>query len=92
MQDFKKPEPTIPRIEGGEEGHERDWVRACKDGNPSCSSFDYSGPLSEMVLIGNLGVRFPNQHLLWDGEKMLITNNKNADAYVRSAYREGWTL
>lgn len=92
MNDFKKPEPTIPRIPGGEDGHERDWVRACKEGKPSSSSFDSAGPLSEMVLMGNLAVRFPNQYLLWDDEKMQVTNNKNADAYVRSAYREGWVL
>lgn len=92
MKEFKQPEPTIPRIPGGEGGHEKDWIRACKDGNPSSSNFDYSGPMSEMVLMGNLAVRFPNQRLLWDGEKMQVTNNKDADAFVRTPYREGWTL
>ena len=92
MKDFKQPDPTIPRIPGGENGHEKDWIRACKDKKPASSNFDYSGPLSEMVLMGNLAVRFPNQHLLWDGEKMQVTNNKDADGYVRSAYREGWKL
>ena len=92
MKDFKKPDPTIPRIPGGEGGHEGDWIRACKDGNPACSNFDYSGPLAEMVLMGNLAVRFPNQRLLWDGEKMQVTNSTEADTYVRSVYREGWTL
>ena len=92
MNDFKQPAPSIPRIPGGEGGHERDWIRACKDGKPASSNFDYSGPLSEMVLMGNLAVRFPNERLLWDGEKMKVTNNTEADGYVRSAYREGWTL
>jgi predicted dehydrogenase len=92
MKDFKQPEPTLPRVPGGEDGHEKDWVRSCKDGNPASSTFDYSGPLSEMVLMGNLAVRFPNERLLWDGESMKVTNNPEADKYVRSAYREGWTL
>jgi len=92
MKDFDRPEPTIPRVPGGEDGHERDWIRACKDGKPASSNFDYSGPLSEMVLMGNLAVRFPQQRLLWDGEKMEVTNNKEANGYVRSAYRDGWTL
>ena len=74
------------------DGHEKDWVRACKGGKPASSNFDYSGPLSEMVLMGNLAVRFPNQQLLWDGEKMEVTNDKDANAYVRRAYRAGWAL
>ena len=41
------------------DGHEKDWVRACKGGKPASSNFDYSGPLSEMVLMGNLAVRYP---------------------------------
>ena len=83
---------TIERIPAGMEGHEMDWVRACKGGPPASSNFDYSGPLSEMVLMGNLAVRFPNQQLLWDGEQMQVKNHKDANAYVRRKYREGWTL
>ena len=92
MKDFKQPAPTLPRIPGGENGHEKDWIRACKDGKPSSSNFDYAGPLSEMVLMGNLAVRFPEHRLLWDGEKMQVTNFNDANAYVNSAYREGWKL
>lgn len=62
-------------------------MRACKGGKPASSNFDYSGPLSEMVLMGNLAVRFPNQQLLWDGEGMEVTNS-----FVRRWYRQGWTL
>jgi predicted dehydrogenase len=83
---------TLDRIPGGMNGHEKDWVRACKGGKPASSNFDHSGPLSEMVLMGNLAVRFPNKQLLWDGEKMEVTNNKEANAHVRRVYREGWTL
>jgi hypothetical protein len=42
--------------------------------------------------MGNLAVRFPNRLLLWDGEKMEIANDKDANAYVRQPYREGWSL
>jgi hypothetical protein len=92
MRDFKAPPKTLDRIPGSESGHERDWVRACKGGQPASSNFDYSGPLSEMVLMGNLAVRFPNQNLLWNGEKMEVTNNAQANAYVRRHYRQGWSL
>ena len=92
MAEFKRPDPTIPRIPGGESGHEKDWVRACKGGAPASSNFDYSGPLSEMVLMGNLAVRYPDRRLLWDGEKMQVTNDVAANEYVRRTYREGWSL
>ena len=92
MKEFTPPAPSIPRIPGSLDGHEADWVRACKGGDPACSNFDNSGPLSEMVLMGNLAVRYPNQRLLWDGEKMEVTNHKEANAYVRCPYRDGWSL
>ncbi len=92
MKDATPPEAILPRVPGDNGRHERDWLRACKEGTPAGSNFDYSGPLTEMVLMGNLAVRFPNQRLLWDGIKMEVTNNKDANSYVRRAYREGWSL
>jgi predicted dehydrogenase len=61
MKKFRPPAKRIERIPNGDAGHEQDWVRACKGGKPASSNFDYSGPLSETVLMGNLAVRFPNQ-------------------------------
>jgi predicted dehydrogenase len=92
MRDLPQAPQTIERIPGGSDGHEQDWVRACKGGKPACSNFDYAGPLSEMVLMGNLAVRFPNRPLLWDGERMQVTNDKAANACVRRQYRPGWSL
>jgi hypothetical protein len=63
-----------------------------KTAGPPSTSFDYAGPLSEMVLVGNLAVRFPNRQLLWDGEKMQVTNVPAANALVRRQHRDGWTL
>ena len=92
MKGYRRPDPSIPRVANGENGHEQDWIRACKGGAPASSNFEYSGPLSEMVLMGNLAVRFPDRRLLWDGEKMRVTNDDKANEYVRRAYRDGWTL
>jgi predicted dehydrogenase len=92
MREVAKIPATIERIPGGLDGHEKDWVRACKGGKPSSANFDYAGPLSEMVLMGNLAVRFPNKKLLWNGELMQVTNDSAANAFVRRQYREGWKL
>ena len=58
----------------------------------SSPTHDFSSPLSENVLMGNLAVRYPNRKLLWNGEKMEVTNDAEANAYVRRQYRQGWTL
>jgi len=92
MRDLPKKPQTLTPIPGGIDGHEKDWVRSCKGGARASSNFDHSGPLTEMVLMGNLAVRFPNRQLLWDGQNLKVTNDKDADAYVRRTYREGWTL
>ena len=64
---------------------------ALKGGEPACSSFDYSGPLTEVVLLGNLAIRTEGQ-LLWDGPNMRVTNNQAANEFVRREYRRGWEL
>ena len=90
MDDFKEPDPIIPRIPGSEEGpwkgaHERDWVRACKESaenrNEASSNFQYSGPFNEMVVMGVLAVRLQDlkRPLLWDGENMRFTNISDTD-------------
>jgi len=90
MKEYRQPTKTLERVPGGR--HEQDWVRACKGGKPASSSFDYSGPFAETVLMGNLAIRYPNRELLWDGGKMEVTNDKEANAYVRRQYRQGWML
>jgi len=87
MKDFKLPEPILSRSPG----HYRDWIRACKGGGPACSNFDYSGPLTEWVVLGNLSIRYQGK-LLWDGEKMKVTNNSEANKWVKTTYRKGWRL
>ena len=92
MKEYKRPPKTIPRIAGGADGHEKDWVRACKGGEPACSNFEYSGPLTETVVMGNLAMRNPGKILEWDGQNMKVTNLPEANEHVHRQYREGWTL
>jgi predicted dehydrogenase len=87
MKDFKLPEPILSRSPG----HYRDWIRACKGGGAACSNFDYAGPLTEWVLLGNLAIRYQGK-LLWDGERMKVTNNSEANRWVKGSYRKGWRL
>jgi predicted dehydrogenase len=96
-----------------EYGHQRKWVDACKAGFGSTehkaltSSFDYAGPMTETVLMGNLAIRsymlrrenekgqqefFGRRKLLWDGENMRITNLEEANQFVGRTYRKGFEV
>jgi len=96
-----------------EHGHQAAWVEACKEGfgkgkyQALTSSFNFAGPLTEAVLMGNLAIRsymvrnetsnnrfeYPGRKkLLWDGVNMKITNFDEANQFVKREYREGWKL
>ena len=88
MKAYKTPPRTIPRVESS---HEQDWVRACKEGGRACADFEYSGPLTEMCLLGNVARRM-DARIEWDAESMKVTNLPEANKYVRTEYRKGWSL
>ena len=89
-KEFTPPEKTLPRVEGR---HEQDWVRSCKDGKPASSNFaDYGGQLTEMVLLGVAVQRVPGEKLQWDGKNLRFTNNDEANKYIHTPYRDGWSL
>ena len=87
FREFKRPEPFIPNSIG----HHREWTEACKTGGPTTCNFGYSGPLTEAALLSNVALRV-GKKLTWDAKNLKATNCPEADAYVRRAYREGWTL
>jgi hypothetical protein len=89
MKAFQRPEKTLPRIKGS---HEQNWIDAIKAGTKASADFSYSGPLTELALLGNLAKRFPDQKLLWNNELMKVTNLDAANEWVRRPYRKGWSL
>ena len=96
---------TLARVP---EGHYVQWVNACLAGygkKEVSSPFEYAGPLTETILMGNLALRagmiavtnekgrrtFPGRKkLLWDAPNMKITNYDAANQYVKREYRAGW--
>ena len=105
--------PEVEKNEEPEYSHHRKWVDACKAGFNSAehkaltSSFDYAGPMTETVLMGNLAIRsymlakkgnndrmefYARKKLLWDGDNMKITNLDEANQFVGREYREGWEV
>lgn len=88
-RDYKRPAPSLSRVE--RDSHELDWVHACKTGQLAGSHFGYSGPLTEMCLLGNLAKRVDDR-IEWDGPNLKVTNLPEANKFVRPPYREGWSL
>jgi predicted dehydrogenase len=84
---FQPPKPSIP----DSIGHYAEWVAACKTGGPTGCNFDYSGALTEMVLLGNVAFRI-GKKLQWDAADLKATNWPEADRFIRREYRKGWTL
>jgi predicted dehydrogenase len=87
MKEYKRPPRTLPRSIG----HYKEWIEACKGGEPAGCNFDIGGPLTEIVLLGNIAIR-TGEKLNWDSENMKITNVPDANDYLHYKYREGWTL
>jgi predicted dehydrogenase len=85
--DFKPPAQTIPPSIG----HHAEWIKACKDGSPTTCNFDYSGALTEAVLLGNVAYRV-GQKLQWDAKELRAVNCPAADKYIRKEYRPGWEV
>lgn len=89
MKAYKVPPKTLPRVRGGIIG---DWIGSIKEGRKADADFSYSGPLTEVALLGNLAKRFPNKELKWDGRKMKVTNHKEANEWVQRPRRKGWKI
>jgi hypothetical protein len=72
--------------------HYLQYVDAVRGKGSTSAPFSYSGPLTEMVLLGCLATRFPNTDLKWDTKGLKFTNNDAANHYVKKTYRKGFEV
>lgn len=86
MQDFAKNRMP-PQTQKKSIGHYEEWLEACRGGEPAGANFDYAGPMTEMVLLGNLAVR-TGKKIEWDAANMLCKNVPEANRFVRKSYRK----
>ena len=94
--EYKLPTPYLSRSPGASTGdnhaaHCRDWVRACKGGAPACSNFSIAGKYTEWLVLGAAAVHYEGK-LMWDAAKGVITNNKDANRWVKPTFRKGWDI
>jgi predicted dehydrogenase len=108
MKEKTMPKPTLKRVP---EGHHVQWVNACIAGygkGETSSPFEYAGPFTESILMGNLAIRswmmlnpkltgwgdkyLGRKKLIWDAKNMKVTNFDEANQFVKREYRDGWSL
>jgi hypothetical protein len=90
-EEFRKnrPAPTLPRVVGGPM---KEWLDAiAKVGPMPGSNFEYSVPLSEMVLLGVAAMR-TGRKLEWDGKTGRVTNDASLNRYIEGSARGGWKV
>jgi predicted dehydrogenase len=106
MKEDRLPKQKLKRVP---EGHYVQWVNACMAGygnGETSSPFEYAGPFTESILMGNLAIRswmiknpkltgwgdkyLGRKKLLWDAANMKITNFDEANQFVKREYRTGW--
>lgn len=86
--DFQRPAQSIPKSVG----HWQEWVDACKTGSETTCNFDYSGALTETVLLGIVAFR-SGKKLTWDAEALRTTNmHADTERYLKKEYRKGFEV
>jgi predicted dehydrogenase len=79
-------------------GHHKEFALACKGGDPAGSNFDWAGPMTETVLLGNVVLRpqlredLTKTKLLWDAKNLKFSNHEGANEFLRREYRKGWQV
>ncbi len=87
FKSFEPPAKTIP----DSIGHHAEWIKACKDGSPTTCNFDYSGALSETILLGCVAYR-AGGIVEWDAPSLRSPNSDAANALIQKEYRKGWEV
>lgn len=85
FKDFKLPKVATAN-------HYTQFLEAVRDNGTTWTNFDYSGPLTESVLLGSVATRFPKTTLEWDAKSLRFTNVKEANQFIRRQYRKGWEI
>jgi predicted dehydrogenase len=85
FQDFQ-----MPKVAGANHYHQ--FIDAVMGTGRTSAGFDYSGPLTETVLLGGVATHFPKTTLNWDSTKLTFRNLPESERLIRRAYRKGWEV
>ena len=95
MADFASIPERLPRhpaaAKDNDAAQHLEWIEACKGEGKALANFDYAGPMTESVLLGNIALR-AGKRVEWDSRRIKITNAPEANRYVKTEYRKGWEI
>lgn len=84
---LKNVPKTLPRVETS--NHHLAWCNAIRENRQPASNFEYAGPFTETVLLGNAAIR-ANRRLEFDAKNVKFTNYEPANQYLTKTYRPGY--
>jgi len=98
LVDYFNPPKLLPQGDFAEtkidpapiDNHYTQWTDAIKGIVKTSCPFDYSGPLTETVLLGNVAVR-TGKPVQWDAKSMRCDSDA-ANAMLHREYRDGWQV
>jgi len=82
----------LPTIEIADRDHYGEFIDVVLGGGKEkCSAnFDYAGPLTESVIIGNVAAHFPGETLTFDAGALAFPGKPEATQHLSRSYRDGW--
>ncbi len=93
MEDFRDVPVSLPRAPGADQDHDaaqhHEWLEACRGNGKALANFDYAGPMTEAVLLGNVALRL-GRRIGWDAANLRVKDEPDAAGLIRTAYRDGW--
>lgn len=91
------PEENFPDSGGppqklpGSGSHEREWIGACKGGPKPMSNFEHSGPVVELLLLGNVAA-LVDEPFEFNPITCKLLGRNDTDNLLLRPYRTGWIL
>ena len=82
---------SLPRIPGGIQAHEMNWIRAIRGEEKVSCPFEYGVRLNETMILGIVAMK-ADRPIEWDGAAGRVTNVADANQYLTRTYRPGWEL
>lgn len=82
---------SLPRIQGGMDGHEMNWIRAIRGEERISSPFEGAVPLNETMMLGVVALH-AGRAIEYDGALGRVTNLPEANRFLTREYRKGWEL
>jgi predicted dehydrogenase len=83
---------ALPTIDLPDRDHYGEFIDVVLGGGKEkCSAnFDYAGPLTESVIIGNVAAHFTGETLNFDARSLAFRGKPEASQYLTRSYRSGW--